>query len=103
MKTEEKNVKFVLTEETKVVEQPNGVEVVVHRIKCVNEFTDKFGHKIDKGTLGGFVENYDNLSQTDNAWIADNAVVFGNVKVCNRGYVSGNDFVFSEYRRILYY
>ena len=96
MKTVENNVKFVLTEETKVVEQPNSVEVVVHRIKCVNSFTDRFGHKIDKGTLGGFVENCDNLSQTDNAWIADNAVVFGHVKVCNRGYVSCNAFVFAD-------
>ena len=96
MRTVENNVKFVLTEETNVVEQPNGVEVVVHRIKCVNSFTDRFGHKIDKGTLGGFVENCDNLSQTDNAWIADNAVVFGHVKVCNSGYVSCNAFVFAD-------
>ena len=96
MKTVENNVKFVLTEETKVVEQPNGVEVVVHRIKCVNSFTDRFGHKINKGTLGGFVENEFNLSQTDNAWVADNAVVFGHVKVCNRGYVSCNAFVFAD-------
>lgn len=91
-----KNQKYVLTDETKVVEQPNGTEVVVHRIKCVNEFTDRWGHKVSKGTLGGFVENYKNLSQTDSAWIANDAVVFGNVKVCDRGDVACNAFVFAD-------
>ena len=36
---------------------------------------------IKKGDLGGYVESERNLSQYDNCWIYDNAIVFGNAKV----------------------
>lgn len=41
-----------------------------------------FGN-VKKGDIGGFVESEDNLSQDDDCWIYDNAVVCGNARIKN--------------------
>ena len=59
---------------------------------------------VKAGELGGYVENETNLGQTDNAWVYDNAKVYGYARVsCNaRVYgdarVSGNAWVFGNAR-----
>lgn len=78
--------KYELTSETKVI---NGVEL--HRIKAL----DSFGN-IKKGELGGWIESEKNLSQSGDAWVGDNAMVYENAKVggyamvCGYAVISGN-------------
>lgn len=89
---EEKNYEL-----TNIVKHVNGH--VVYRIKCINEF--KCQDKVIKvGQLGGFVESYDNLS--DNAWVDDDSVIYGdsevsdNVYICDNSEVCGNAWVFGK-------
>ena len=72
--------KYELTSETKVI---NGVEV--HRIKALNSFGN-----IKKGELGGWIESEKNLSQYGDAWVDDNAMVFGYATVRGDATVCGN-------------
>ena len=70
--------KYELTSETKVI---NGLEL--HRIKALESFG-----RVEKGELGGWIESEKNLSQDGDAWVFDNARVYGDAKV------SGNaDFI----------
>lgn len=64
--------KYELTDHTKVV---NGH--TLHQIKAVKSFGN-----VKRGDLGGWVEDYRNLSQSDNAWVSVKAKVFGNVSLC---------------------
>ena len=45
---------------------------ILYRIRALKDFND-----VKKGNIGGFVENYNVLSQYGNCWIYDNAVVEG--------------------------
>lgn len=55
----------------------------LHRIRCAKDFLNT-----TKGTLGGFVESYENLC--DGAWVGDNAKVYAGAVVKNRAYVHDN-------------
>lgn len=55
----------------------------LHRIRCIKDFLN-----ITKGTLGGFVENYNNLF--DEAWVGDDAKVYAGAVVKNRAFVYGD-------------
>lgn len=44
----------------------------LYRIIAMEDFSD-----VHKGDKGGFVENYDSLSQSDNSWVYDNAELSG--------------------------
>lgn len=55
----------------------------LHRIRCTKDFLN-----IAKGTLGGFVENYNNLF--DEAWVGDDAKVYAGAVVKNRAFVYGD-------------
>lgn len=71
-------VKYELTEETKEI---NGV--TLHRIK-----------RIEDGVLGGFIEKEENLSQNrGNAWVEDEACVYGNARVFGNALVSNSAIV----------
>ena len=48
-----------------------------------------FGN-VEKGELGGFVENENNLSHNGNAWVTDNAWVTGNARVTDNACVTDN-------------
>ena len=81
--------KYILTEETIVV---NGH--TLHHIKAVRDFNN-----VKNGDLGGFIESEVNLSHEANAWVYNNAMVFGNAKVygnamvCDDAKVYGNAMV----------
>lgn len=45
----------------------------LYRIKALRDFGD-----VEAGDLGGYIENENNLSQEDNAWVSGNAQVSGN-------------------------
>lgn len=54
----------------------------LHRIRCTEDFLN-----ITKGTLGGFVEGYENLC--DEAWVGNEAKVYAGAVVKDRASVQG--------------
>ena len=75
--------KYELTKETKEFEG-----VILHRIKAARNFSN-----IEKGTLGGWVENQDNLSHAGNSWVSDEAVVCGEAQVFENAIVKNHAVV----------
>ena len=51
--------------------------------------TVKFG-TVENGELGGWIEKEENLSQDGNAWVCDNAQVYGDAQVCDNALVCDN-------------
>ena len=78
---------------------PSDIEGLF-RIKALKDFNN-----VKKGDIGGYIQSENNLSQLDDCWIYDNAVVMGdavvrdNAKVCHNAQiydkviVMGNAFV----------
>lgn len=60
----------------------------LHRIRCTEDFLN-----ITKGTLGGFVEGYENLC--DEAWVGNEAKVYAGAVVKDRAFVVGDACVSS--------
>ena len=90
--------KYKLTDETI---QVGGH--TLHRIEALTDFSDVY-----KGDKGGFVESEDNLSQSNDCWVyddakvfssamvSDDALVFGNAQVYDKARVFGVAFVFND-------
>ena len=78
--------KFKLTEETINV---NGK--TLYRIEALKDF----GY-IKKGDKGGFVEKEENLSQSGDCWVYDNAKVYNNAKVFDNADIYGNASIFGN-------
>ena len=84
--------KYKLTEETINV---NGK--TLYRIEALKDFND-----VKKGDKGGFVESDNNLTQSGDCWIYDNAKVFGdalvygNAAVCDNASVYGHAIVYGD-------
>lgn len=76
--------KYKLTNETITFNRKT-----LFRIKALRKFAD-----VKAGELGGFVEKEDNLSQTGDAWIYDDAIVCGNAKVSDNAYICDNVHVY---------
>lgn len=74
-------MKYKLTDETKNFD---GV-ILLHRIECVTPFAD-----VKAGEKGGWIESECNLSQTGNAWVRDNAKVWGDAQILDNAQVRGN-------------
>ena len=65
----------------------------MNRYKLTDESIEVFGKKlfriialksfadVEKDCLGGYLEREENLSQSGNAWVFDDAQVYGNAKV----------------------
>lgn len=58
-----------------------------HKLYRVEALKD-FGN-IKKGSIGGFIEKEDNLSQEDNCWIFLDGKVYGNAKVFGNAVIDG--------------
>ena len=77
--------------------------VKLYKIRALKDFKG-----ILKGTIGGYIEKEDNLSQEDNCWVFQdaevhgnarvygNAAVFENAAVCESAVVCGNTTVFGK-------
>ena len=78
--------KYKLTEETIIV---NGK--TLYRIKSLKDFGN-----VKKGDKGGFVEKEENLSQSGNCWVYDNAKVYNNAKVFDYADIYGNAEIFGN-------
>ena len=75
--------KYKLTDETINL---NGV--TLYRIEALKYFGE-----IKKGDKGGFIESENNLAHEGDAWVSDNAHVYGNARVFDNSQVYGNAFV----------
>ncbi len=64
---------------------------ILHRIKAVRDFGN-----VKKGDKGGFIESEYNLSHDGNAWVRDDAKVFGGAKVYCDACISDNADVFGD-------
>ena len=71
------NMKYKLTDETKVVNN-----ITLHRIECVTAFDD-----IECGAKGGWIESEKNLSQCGSAWVCENATVGGNARISENAWI----------------
>ena len=62
--------------------------------RCLSRIVAKrdFGN-IKKGTLGGFIEDTHNLSQTGNCWIGEKAMVYGFARISKDAIVRGQAVV----------
>lgn len=82
-------LKYKMTDNTLMI---NGR--VLHQIEALKDFG-----MVSKGELGGWIEDYKNLSQKGKAWVADNACVYEsaritqNASVCGNARVAGTAFV----------
>ena len=57
----------------------------LHRIQAVIDFGD-----VKAGDIGGWIEKEGNLSNVNNSWVADEAMVFSDARVCGNALVRGH-------------
>lgn len=58
---------------------------VVHQIRALKDFGD-----VKTGDLGGWIESEENLSQSGNCWVADNAMAYDHAQVRDNALLCGN-------------
>ena len=63
----------------------------LYRIKSLKDFGN-----VKKGDKGGFVEKEENLSQSGDCWVYDNAKVYNNAKVFDYADIYGNAEIFGN-------
>ena len=83
-----RNEKYEATGETK-----NWFGVTLHRIRAV---ADIAALGITIGTLGGWIENPENLQVYGDAWVYGNAQVYGDARVYGNAQVYGNARVYGD-------
>ena len=72
--------KYKLTEETINVNCKT-----LYRIEALKDFGN-----VKKGDKGGFIENEENLSQSDNCWVCGDAMAYDNARVFGNAVIGGN-------------
>ena len=63
----------------------------LYRIEALKNFGD-----VKAGDLGGYIEREDNLRHDGNAWVYDNACVYGYAKVCDNAIICDNACVYGN-------
>lgn len=81
--------KYELTDEVNV----NPYGQTLHRIRALKDFGN-----VHAGDLGGWIESENNLSQTGNCWVYDDAEVFDNAQVTEDAKILGHARVFNNAR-----
>ena len=66
----------------------NALGKKLFRIKALVEFGS-----VKAGELGGYAEKEENISQDGNAWVSDDACVYGDAKVFGNAWVYGDAWV----------
>ena len=61
------------------------------RIRAIRSFNG-----VNVGDLGGYIEKEANLSHDDNAWISDNACVYGYARIYDDAHISGNARIYNN-------
>lgn len=83
--------KFEVTSEFKI----NKHGIKVYRIRSLRDFFLPY-RKVEKGELGGFVQNEGNLFHSGNCWIGEEASVWGSGFVCGDALVEGEALVLGK-------
>ena len=65
--------------------------ITLHQIKALQDFGI-----VKAGTLGGYIENEDNLSQKGTAWVYGNALVHDNAMVHGNALVYGGAWIYDD-------
>ena len=78
------NPKYEITTNTMQV-YGHTDDKVVHQIRALKDFGD-----VKAGDLGGWIEGEENLSQSGNCWVADNAMVYDHAQVRDNAILRGN-------------
>ena len=74
-----------------LMDEENTIEYeghILHRIKALKDFED-----VEKGDLGGYVEDYTNLSQYGNCWIYNDAKAMDNSKIYDNSIICDNSIM----------
>ena len=74
-----------------LMDEENTIEYeghILHRIKALKDFGD-----VEKGDLGGYVENKSNLSQYGNCWIYNDAKAMDNSRIYDDSIICGNSIM----------
>ena len=82
------NKKYELTDETKEI---GGI--TLHRIRALMDIS-RYG--VRAGDIGGWIEAESNLPQYGDAWVSDDARVYGNAWVYGNAVVCGDAKVYGE-------
>ena len=69
----------------------NALGKKLFRIKALVEFGS-----VKAGELGGYAEKEENISQDGNAWVSDDACVYGDAKVFGNAWVSDDACVYGD-------
>lgn len=62
----------------------------------VQALIDNPFHAVVAGDKGGYIQNMDNLAMNGSAWVADDALVYGNARVSENAIISGSARVFGD-------
>jgi carbonic anhydrase/acetyltransferase-like protein (isoleucine patch superfamily) len=82
------SVKYELTNNTKIVDN-----ITLYQIRCITPFSN-----VTKGQLGGWIQSEANLNQDGNAWVSDNARVYGDARVYDNARIHGDVWVYDNAR-----
>lgn len=77
----------VLDDDTKMVG-----EKVLYRIVALKDIKNY----VKKGDLGGYIQDFSNLSQKGSCWVYDNSCVYDNAMIINNAQVKDNSEVFGD-------
>ncbi len=83
------NPKYRLSEQS-ILDMEHGV--VLYRIVAQRTF-ESTERIIKKGSIGGYVCGYHNLSQDGKCWVDDNARIFGQARILENAFIKGNSTV----------
>ena len=81
--------KYELTDETQI----NIYDATLHRIRALRDIPR---HGVREGDLGGWIESENNLSQDGDAWVAENAQVFGDAQVYGEALAFGRAKIYGQ-------
>lgn len=84
-----KQQKYEFTDEFKYLTQ----YVKLRRIRAVMDIPE---HNVKKGDLGGWIQKVSNLPRDNQAWVADEAIVYGNAVIKDASRVEKNALVFGK-------
>lgn len=96
MSTKNENKYEMVRNDFAAKELSKKLGVTIYRIKALKDIPE---YDVKAGDLGGFIQYEGNLSQYDNCWIADNAIVRGAAEVDHSAYICNNAQVL-EYAKV---
>lgn len=70
------------------------IDIDGHKLTRIRALVDLPMQFVRSGDLGGYIEKYENLH--DQAWVTNNAAVYGNASISGKAYVSDGSRVWGQ-------